>query len=276
MSGHHLSLLAQSAAAMALASHARRAVHAVQASRSRQGKMEKSLLSFAATYPTWEPDAAAKQMLMALGQAPPLRGGPGNSADMASMQSAVAASLFPGAPRLVALCHCSPISACGPGPEQGATIALREVHGPCSSVFKSPSPIVDHLGPVCCASCFFRVLQGVMVIVWSSSHPAPEVDSVKVHMQDDVAGILHTTASPPTAQPQPAACTDWPRAPAQGWPPRMPASLGPPILLLPPRAWLQGSDSSCLLRCSPHSASLLTMGQCGCRSHWQIRSAWHA
>ena len=79
----------------------------MQASRSRQGKMEKSLLSFAATYPTWEPDAAAKQMLMALGQAPPLRGAPGNSADMASMQSAVAASLFPGAPRLVALCRYS-------------------------------------------------------------------------------------------------------------------------------------------------------------------------
>lgn len=67
--------------------------------------MEKSLLSFAATYPTWEPDAAAKQMLMALSHAPPLRGGaPSNgggsaSADMASMQSAVATSLFPGAPR---------------------------------------------------------------------------------------------------------------------------------------------------------------------------------
>ena len=71
----------------------------LQASRSRQGKMEKSLLSFAATYPTWGPDAAAKQMLMALGQAPPLRGPAGASADLASMQSAVAASLFPGAPR---------------------------------------------------------------------------------------------------------------------------------------------------------------------------------
>ena len=70
-----------------------------QASRSRQGKMEKSLLSFAATYPTWEPDAAAKQMLMALGQAPPLRGAPGASADTATMQSAITASLFPGAPR---------------------------------------------------------------------------------------------------------------------------------------------------------------------------------
>ena len=72
--------------------------------------MEKSLLSFAATYPTWEPDAAAKQMLMALGQAPPLRGPGGASTDLASMQSAVAASLFPGAPRsayyqFLDICH---------------------------------------------------------------------------------------------------------------------------------------------------------------------------
>ena len=42
-------------------------IHGVrQAARSRQGKMEKSLLSFAATYPTWEPDAAAKQLLATL------------------------------------------------------------------------------------------------------------------------------------------------------------------------------------------------------------------
>ena len=111
MSRYLLSLPAQLAATTAKSSRVRRAVHAVQASRSRQGKMEKSLLSFAATYPTWEPDAAAKQMLMALGQAPPLRGAPGNSADMASMQSAVAASLFPGAPRWVALCRCPEDSA---------------------------------------------------------------------------------------------------------------------------------------------------------------------
>lgn len=39
---------------------------APKAQRSRQGKMEKSLLSFVATYPTWEPSAAAKQMLQAL------------------------------------------------------------------------------------------------------------------------------------------------------------------------------------------------------------------
>lgn len=38
--------------------------------RSRQGKMEKSFLSFAATYPSWEPAATAKQMLACLGQEP--------------------------------------------------------------------------------------------------------------------------------------------------------------------------------------------------------------
>ncbi len=37
-----------------------------QAARSRQGKMEKSLLSFATTYPGWEPGAAEKQMLSGL------------------------------------------------------------------------------------------------------------------------------------------------------------------------------------------------------------------
>ena len=47
-----------------------------QAARSRQGKMEKSLLSFAATYPTWEPDAAAKQLLSTLA-APGFGGAPG-------------------------------------------------------------------------------------------------------------------------------------------------------------------------------------------------------
>lgn len=41
-------------------------VNAPKAQRSRQGKMEKSLLSFAATYTTWEPSDAAKQMLHAL------------------------------------------------------------------------------------------------------------------------------------------------------------------------------------------------------------------
>lgn len=38
----------------------------LQAARSRQGKVEKSLLSFATTYPGWEPGAAAKQMLSGL------------------------------------------------------------------------------------------------------------------------------------------------------------------------------------------------------------------
>mmetsp|Transcript_4303 Transcript_4303/g.12400 ORF Transcript_4303/g.12400 Transcript_4303/m.12400 type:complete len:983 (-) Transcript_4303:227-3175(-) len=37
-----------------------------KAARSRQGKMEKSLLSFATTYPGWDPGAAAKQLLGAL------------------------------------------------------------------------------------------------------------------------------------------------------------------------------------------------------------------
>lgn len=41
-------------------------VNAPKSQRSRQGKMEKSLLSFAATYTTWEPSDAAKQMLQAL------------------------------------------------------------------------------------------------------------------------------------------------------------------------------------------------------------------
>ncbi|KAK9845371.1 hypothetical protein WJX81_004761 [Elliptochloris bilobata] len=51
-------------------------VQAPKAARSRQGKMEKSLLSFAATYPTWEPDAAAKQLLATLA-APGSAGAPG-------------------------------------------------------------------------------------------------------------------------------------------------------------------------------------------------------
>ena len=41
-------------------------VTAPKPQRSRQGKMEKSLLSFAATYTTWEPSEAAKQMVQAL------------------------------------------------------------------------------------------------------------------------------------------------------------------------------------------------------------------
>lgn len=42
-----------------------------KAARSRQGKVEKSLLSFATTYPGWEPGAAAKQMLSGLRNAGP-------------------------------------------------------------------------------------------------------------------------------------------------------------------------------------------------------------
>ena len=49
---------------------------AMQASRSRHGKMEKSLVSFATEYPTWEPDAAAKRMLQALGLQHPLQESP--------------------------------------------------------------------------------------------------------------------------------------------------------------------------------------------------------
>ena len=48
----------------------------VQASRSRQGKMEKSFLSFVSTYPTWEPGAAAKQMLASLDPRHPLAPSP--------------------------------------------------------------------------------------------------------------------------------------------------------------------------------------------------------
>lgn len=43
---------------------------AVQGQRSRQGKMEKSLVSFMATYPSWQPDSAAKQLLSTLANQP--------------------------------------------------------------------------------------------------------------------------------------------------------------------------------------------------------------
>lgn len=42
----------------------------VQGHRSRQGKLEKSLVSFMATYPSWQPDAAAKQLLATLADQP--------------------------------------------------------------------------------------------------------------------------------------------------------------------------------------------------------------
>ena len=42
----------------------------VQNSRSRQGKMEKSLVSFATAYPLWEPGAHAKQLLATLAAHP--------------------------------------------------------------------------------------------------------------------------------------------------------------------------------------------------------------
>lgn len=44
--------------------------HAPKVARSRQGKMEKSLVSFATAYPTWEPGAHAKQLLAALATHP--------------------------------------------------------------------------------------------------------------------------------------------------------------------------------------------------------------
>lgn len=50
--------------------------HCPKASRSRQGKMEKSFLSFVSTYPTWEPGAAAKQMLASLDPRHPLAPSP--------------------------------------------------------------------------------------------------------------------------------------------------------------------------------------------------------
>ncbi|KAL3162518.1 hypothetical protein ABBQ32_010175 [Trebouxia sp. C0010 RCD-2024] len=50
--------------------------HCPKAARSRQGKMEKSFLSFVSTYPTWEPGAAAKQMLASLDPRHPLAPSP--------------------------------------------------------------------------------------------------------------------------------------------------------------------------------------------------------
>ena len=41
-------------------------VNARKAARSKQGKMEKSFLSFHAHYPTWEPDASGREMLSSL------------------------------------------------------------------------------------------------------------------------------------------------------------------------------------------------------------------
>jgi len=40
--------------------------HAEKSNRSRQGKMEKSFLTFQATYPTWEPDTSGRNMLNSL------------------------------------------------------------------------------------------------------------------------------------------------------------------------------------------------------------------
>lgn len=43
-------------------------VHAAKRQRSKQGKMEKSFLTFVATYPTWQPPATGRQMLVTLSQ----------------------------------------------------------------------------------------------------------------------------------------------------------------------------------------------------------------
>lgn len=42
--------------------------HGAKAARSRQGKMEKSFLSFAATYPTWQPPQEGQQLISALSE----------------------------------------------------------------------------------------------------------------------------------------------------------------------------------------------------------------
>jgi autophagy-related protein 9 len=44
-----------------------------QDARSRQGKMEKSFLSFVTTYPTWDPNPVGKRMLVALAHHEPRR-----------------------------------------------------------------------------------------------------------------------------------------------------------------------------------------------------------
>ncbi|MEW5298047.1 MAG: hypothetical protein WDW36_001210 [Sanguina aurantia] len=61
--------------------------HCAKPSRSRQGKLEKSLLTFAATYPTWEPDPSARAMLATLGQ---------HSASSSSAAAAAAAAAAAG------------------------------------------------------------------------------------------------------------------------------------------------------------------------------------
>ena len=63
-----------------------------QAARSRQGKVEKSLLSFAATYPGWAPDAAAAQLLSSVS---PAAGVPGRDVSMGAPQRSALQGIGP-------------------------------------------------------------------------------------------------------------------------------------------------------------------------------------
>ena len=90
-----------------LSTHAR-----MQAARSRHGKMEKSLLSFATQYPMWEPESAAKQLLTTLSvhQHHPLHASPHfpYTAFAEQLQPAMAPGASPAAGLLLMLaymCH---------------------------------------------------------------------------------------------------------------------------------------------------------------------------
>ena len=82
-------------------------VNASKPARSKQGKMEKSFLSFHAHYPTWEPDASGREMLAGLAEFrdadPTAKGTAANQAETqtprASSRSAATSSVFapPGA-----------------------------------------------------------------------------------------------------------------------------------------------------------------------------------
>ncbi|KAI3424722.1 hypothetical protein D9Q98_008111 [Chlorella vulgaris] len=67
--------------------------------RSRQGKMEKSFLSFAATYPAWEPGAAGQQLLQQLNAACPSP----SPAALLTGPASLAWSVLPVSPRAAAL-----------------------------------------------------------------------------------------------------------------------------------------------------------------------------
>ena len=77
-------------------------VNASKPARSKQGKMEKSFLSFHAHYPTWEPDASGREMLAGLAEFrdadPTAKGTAANQAETqtprASSRSAATSSVF--------------------------------------------------------------------------------------------------------------------------------------------------------------------------------------